>query len=221
MRESRRRRKLLRRFDRLSRLLRSEMVKRYGEQQTNALLPRVRRGFTELIPHIPDVGGRPPFTLFINSTAMFLAMYRELQKEGYALEEIGELFYSLTERFIRRIPALFKLALSRLMFSRLYIRRAQKRAQQSATFPDGFQFEFIESDGSTFDYGIDYYGCAVVTFLKRQSAMELAPYICRLDIIYSQVFGWGLTRSTTIANGFERCDFRFNRGGPTRVRTDY
>jgi len=217
----RQRRRLLKRFDRLAAILHSEMVVRYGEVQSNKLLPRMRQGFNELIPAIPDVGGRPPFTLFIHSTAVFLALYREMQKEGHSTDEVGNLIYVLTERYVRGLPGMIKLALSRLMFSRIYLNRARRRAPASGRLPEGFEFEFVEGDGASFDYGIDYHGCAVVKFLQKHNAPELAPYICRLDIIYSEELQWGLTRTTTIANGFDRCDFRFRQGGPTRVKTDY
>jgi hypothetical protein len=29
--------------------------------------------------------------------------------------------------------------------------------------------------------------------------------------------GWGLTRTVTLAEGAERCDFRFKKGGETKV----
>ena len=50
-----------------------------------------------------------------------------------------------------------------------------------------------------------------------EGAPELAPYLCLIDILYSEKFGWGLMRTTTLADGDERCDFRFKKGGETRV----
>jgi hypothetical protein len=59
--------------------------------------------------------------------------------------------------------------------------------------------------------------CAVVKFLAAQGSPELAPYICPVDILYSEALGWGLRRTTTLAEGSVRCDFRFKKGGETRV----
>jgi hypothetical protein len=42
-------------------------------------------------------------------------------------------------------------------------------------------------------------------------------YLCPADILYSQALGWGLMRTTTLAEGAARCDFRFKKGGVTRV----
>jgi hypothetical protein len=40
--------------------------------------------------------------------------------------------------------------------------------------------------------------------------------MCLADFPMSEAFGSGLVRTTTIAEGFNRCDFRFKRGGETQ-----
>ena len=37
----------------------------------------------------------------------------------------------------------------------------------------------------------------------------------------SEELGWGLRRTMTIAGGGQRCDFRFRKGQPTEVITDW
>ncbi len=44
-----------------------------------------------------------------------------------------------------------------------------------------------------------------------------APYICLSDVALSEALDWGLVRTGTLADGCERCDFRFSPGGPTRI----
>ena len=58
---------------------------------------------------------------------------------------------------------------------------------------------------------------ANVKFLRAQGAMKLAPYVCAVDKIASEMLGWGLTRTMTLAEGCEKCDFRFKKGGRTSV----
>lgn len=82
--------------------------------------------------------------------------------------------------------------------------------------PD-YVFNFVEGDGQTFDYGVYYLECASCKFLAKQGAPELAPYLCLVDILYSKALGWGLTRTMTLAEGAERFDFRFKKGGKTKV----
>ncbi len=104
-------------------------------------------------------------------------------------------------------------------FSRYYLNRLRKRAIEShqREYPDGYVYDFIEGDGKTFDYGVDYIECASCKFLARQGASELAPYLCPVDILYSEALGWGLMRTQTLAEGDSKCDFRFKKGGPTNV----
>ena len=54
--------------------------------------------------------------------------------------------------------------------------------------------------------------CSSCKLLKAQDAMELAPFVCAIDKVTSELLGWGLTRTMTLAEGFEKCDFRFKKG---------
>jgi len=56
----------------------------------------------------------------------------------------------------------------------------------------------------------------VVKFFHCQGADELVPYMCRLDYAMSKAMGMGLVRTTTLAEGGEKCDFRFKRGRETK-----
>jgi hypothetical protein len=50
-------------------------------------------------------------------------------------------------------------------------------------------------------------------FLHSQGADELAPYPCLLDYALFGALGIELRRTQTLAEGGERCDFRFKKGG--------
>jgi hypothetical protein len=41
--------------------------------------------------------------------------------------------------------------------------------------------------------------------------------MCAIDKTVSEMMGWGLSRTMTLAEGFEKCDFRFKKGGKTQV----
>lgn len=96
----------------------------------------------------------------------------------------------------------------------------KKRAasSQEREYSGGYVLTYIEGDGKDFDFGIDYIKCAACKFLDEQNAAELSPYVCAVDKVASEMLGWGLRRTTTLAEGGERCDFRFKKGGKTRVR---
>jgi len=59
----------------------------------------------------------------------------------------------------------------------------------------------------------DIWSLATHLFLRSQVVSELAPYLCLTDDALFGVLGIELTRTQRLANGGERCDFRFKWGG--------
>jgi len=206
-------------FDLVAKSARSVMREYFCDENVSELLTEARREFENLIPRLPYIGGKQPFVEFIIFTAMLLAVYRVNQSRGKTAEQTGELVYEIGRSFLKSFPAfLFRLFIP-VNFSRYYLERLRKRAKESRAreYPEGYVYNFIEGDGKTFDYGVDYLECASCKFLAKYGAPELALYLCPVDILYSKALGWGLMRTQTLAEGADKCDFRFKKGGPTKV----
>jgi hypothetical protein len=212
-------RRLLKEFDKTLDRVRGVFVSRYGEDATGGMLREARDEYKALIPQLPSIGGVQPHTQFLVSTAWFLAMYRVLKRRGEAVEEVGRLAYQASEAYLRAYPRFLGRFLGFMTFSAGYLRKLQRRAVESHArrYPGDYVFDYVPGQGETFDYGVDYTECGSVKFLLAQGAPDLAPYICPADILYSRALGWGLKRTTTLAEGAARCDFRFRKGGETQV----
>lgn len=218
-RNRRRTARLLRAFDRAVERTRDMLEARYGPALARDLIAEARHEYARLIPELPDLHGRQPFSQFVAATGWFLAFYRALAQSGRPLEEAGEFAYGLTAQYIESLPRVAIRLLHRVWFSKLFQKRVSFRARQSQERRQrgDFVYEYVEGEPDRFDFGVDYLECATWTFLKAQGAPELAPYVCALDQLYSDTFGWGLVRTTTLAEGGARCDFRFKRGGETKI----
>ena len=133
--------------------------------------------------------------------------------------EAGELVYEIGRAFLKSSLAFLTRFFGGMNFSRFYLRRMRKRAAEShlRQYPGDYVYNFVEGDSTTFDYGVDYLECASCKFMAKQGASELAPYLCPVDILYSDALGWGLMRTQTLAEGAPKCDFRLKKGGPTKV----
>jgi hypothetical protein len=214
-----RKRNLLRDFDKTVGQVRHVFDPRFADSEIDSIIAATRREYESLIPDLPDVGGRQPFTQFVIATGWFLAMYRVLIPRGVSLEGVGRLVYEATGAFLEAYPRLLRRLFGQMTFSRRYMERARRRAAESheGKYPRGYVYDFVEGDGETFDYGIDYRQCASCLFLEEHGALELAPYLCAMDVLYSEALGWGLKRTQTLAEGYDKCDFRFLKGGETRV----
>ncbi len=211
--------RLLKEFDKTVKRVRGVFVARFGDPLTDTMIAETRQEYANLIPQLPDLGGKQPFTQFIISSAWFLAMYRALQRHGFSVEEAGQLIYDMSEAFLKTYPAFLRRLFGDRRFSPRYLKGLQRRAaaSQQRQYAGDYVYEFVPGDAQTFDYGVDYTACATCAFYQAQGSPELARYVCAVDKLYSEMLGWGLTRTKTLAEGHDRCDFRFRKGGPTRV----
>ena len=211
--------RLLKDFDRSVARVKRVLISRYGEEQTDALLRESRLGYEALIPQIPYIGDKNPFLIFLLPTSRYLAVYRSLQRQGRTVEDAGQLIYEMSEAELKAMPGLLRRAIGYLWFSQWFLRHLKKRATefQERKYSGGYVLTYVQGDGQNFDYGVDYTECASCKFLSAQDALELAPYVCAVDKVASEMMGWGLSRTMTLAEGCERCDFRFKKGGKTYV----
>jgi hypothetical protein len=213
--------KLLKEFDSLCKKGIPLLEACFGKEETIDLKDEILREYEAIIPRIPYLGGMEPFTRFMISTAQYIVIYRVLKGRGLSLEEVGELIYDLTEKVVNEQPRFLLRILSGSRFSKRYIQRVRKVAEetQKRLFPENYVFRFVEGDGVEFDYGIDYTECGPCKFLEAEGVPELGPYLCVLDEISSDKFNWGLRRTMTIAEGDPVCDFRFKKNGGTRIES--
>lgn len=189
-------------------------VRRYGRQFADDVAAEARREFEALIPQLPYIGGAQNFhTWLIIAAAMFLSLYKPLKARGRPVEEMGDLVYEGVEAFFASLPRFLTRLYGRLHFTRRAKRQAQKTAVESRRrqHAGDWVFAFVEGDGDAFDWGQDFAECGVIKLFHARGADEFVPHMCRLDFVFSDAFGWGLTRTTTLAEGGEMCDFRFKR----------
>lgn len=60
-----------------------------------------------------------------------------------------------------------------------------------------------------YQFGLDYTECGVCKLCRDEGRPELAHYLCTLDFMLVEVIGIHLKRTMTLADGGEKCDFRF------------
>jgi hypothetical protein len=214
-----RKQQLLKSFDSSIARGKRVLIYRYGNEHANSLIRESRSEYESLIPQIPFIGNNNPLLIFLLPTSRYLSIYRVLLRMGLTHVDAIQIIYQMNEAELKAIPYPVRRIIGYLWFSPWLIKRFRKRAKESQErkYSGGYVFTFIEGDGQKFDYGIDYTECAGCKFLNEQNAPELAPFLCALDKVSSEMLYWGLTRTMTIAEGFEKCDFRFKKGGKTDV----
>lgn len=208
----------LRQYDGLIKRVFRMLSSQFGMEEAERLSREIRFEYGKIIPELPDIGGQAVFQLFMTGTGWALAMYRAGRREGWSIEQCGQLVFDVTREYLNSFPPVVHQLMRWVSNSRLYRNRIRELASRSLRHrvPDGYVFNYSEGD-SEFDYGVDYFECASCKFLQKQGGMEIAPYLCNADYIYSELWGWGLVRSQTLACGSKKCDFRFKTGGETNI----
>jgi hypothetical protein len=219
-RSDRRQERLLRDFDETARLARGIVVDRYGAQDAERLIRDARERYAAIIPQVSWVAGPRALALnaFLRTTAQEVAVYQAVKAHGGDAAEAWEICHEAIRARTERFPRFKRWLLERFMFSRLVKRIARRRETRGEIVRAGeFEIRFVSGDGTDFDHGVDYLRCGNLELARKLGAEEFAPYVCMSDIALSDAFGWGLTRTQTLADGCSHCDFRFKRDGSTRI----
>jgi hypothetical protein len=207
----RRKTKLLKSFDKTATLIRDYVVSRYGENLADTLSQKARQKYEQLIPHIPHVDGLPALNSFIRIAALELSVFRAMKEHDKSAGEAWELCHKALKSKTEAMPKFIRKFIGWYLFTGFVKNRAKKISGRDL---GGFTIEYVEEEG---DWGVNYRRCAIYDFLKEQDAEDFSPYVCLSDIALSDAMGWGLKRSETLADGCNKCDFRFRKGAETAI----
>ena len=189
------------------------IANRYGDDLANIILKEAREQHEALIPEIPYIGGHEnPMTRHLVRSTTSLALYKAMKARGKTAEQAGKIIYDAVVERVSHLPVSTAKALSP---EDVLAKREQARKSQERLYPGDWVWEFVEGDGVGFDYGYDFLECGTQKLYHAQEADEFLPFYCFLDFVTSKASGWGLARSMTLAEGYEKCDFRFKRGAQT------
>ena len=89
-------------------------------------------------------------------------------------------------------------------------RRRWSQETHKRTYKNDWLVDVIEKTDD-FEFGFDYHACGVCKLCQDEGCPAYAKYLCRLDFMTSEMMGIKLRRTMTLAEGFDKCDFRFSR----------
>ena len=211
--------RLLQDFDGKAKRFSNVLALHVDDQPTSAIIQESRQEFERLIREIPYIGGKANnLTQDLIDCTMLLALYQVLKRVGFRIEEIGKIVIEIEQRRVQSYPRFVLRLLGKVIHSPLGKNRLKKVSDKSQEhrYPGGWVSVYIDGDGEEFDFGIDYLECGLCKFFHQQGADEFTPYLCQFDYVQQRAMLTGFSRSMTLAEGAERCDFRWKRGAETR-----
>lgn len=147
-----------------------------------------------------------------------MAKYQALSARNHSINGVGKIIFE-TYEVMADYPKWFLSIVGHLKYGKKYEEKLKDAAaaSQLRKYPEDFVLSFIEGDGDNFDYGLDITECGICKLYSAQGAGELSRYMCLSDYVVSKAFNRGLVRYKTIAEGAEKCDFRFKKRRETFV----
>jgi hypothetical protein len=159
-----------------------------------------------------------PIDRRLDFTACLLALIQTLESKNQSYEQIKAVCLEITcdyvspknafQKWMKRLPAKF--------VGKSYARHLIKILHNKISVkgnPDGFRAEIITDRNQTYNlgYGVDILECGICKLFQKHDAAKYASILCEVDKVTSNLAGLELIRSSTIAYGAEKCDFRFRR----------
>jgi hypothetical protein len=151
---------------------------------------------------------------YMKLSVLIMTMIKLYQELGLSEYEIGEFIYRTADEYYRLSP-IRKWVQFQLFFSRPNKKQILKRQEISDQLENGingFKIRFVEGTNQN-EFGVDYLRCGICDFFKRKNMFEFVKYCCLVDYAIMKNIGIAFSRTTTLGNGGEKCDFRFAREG--------
>jgi hypothetical protein len=159
-----------------------------------------------------------PIDRRLDFSAYFLALIQTLDEGGESYQTIRALCLEIVGEYVRpknRVQVLLKRLPARLIGTRLgaallkvFAAKVARRAP-----PDGFAARVLTDKEETLGlgYGFDILECGICKLFHKHRYARYAAILCEVDEITSGLAGLQLVRTSTIALGAAKCDFRFKK----------
>lgn len=165
----------------------------------------VNREYKNIIRNAKDIGKSRLISAYCMG-AYFIALNRNTgltSEENYKIFKDG--LYA-NKLFHKALGSADKYLDKRKMRDRLaWSKESHKRRYENDWVVD------VLDKTEHFELGYDYLECGICKLCRDEGCFELAKYLCGLDFVLADIMGMKLKRTMTLANGNEKCDFRYSR----------
>lgn len=198
-------------------LSRAEFERQVPEVPVPVLIERASEEILEVMRYLPYAGGDSGrMTPFFRLGAGTIAVGRVLRDLDASADVISNLMRRVFLAKIESLPEAKRLALGRdwLSEENQAFLRSQAMMSQDQENPGDFIYRFVDSESldaeEPFTFGLDYTECGFCNMCREAGDEDLLPNICAMDKESYEIRGIKLERTTTLASGAKRCNFRFS-----------
>lgn len=195
------------------------VLKHHYPERAETLITAVERHFQAIAPDIQFVASSSnPIDKRLVFCSYFLALIKSLESAGAEFVTIRGICLELVTDYVRpknKIQAFVKRVIPGLINTWIGRKLIGSLRRKVATryHENGFRANILTDRQQTlgFGYGVDILECGICKIFTKHGAGRYASILCEVDEITSSLAGLDMVRSGTIANGAEKCDFRYRK----------
>lgn len=167
---------------------------------------KIKKTYKDIVRRASDIGNHNTLLGAYGLAAYFIAMNR-------CDDQSPEQNCDIMEKGLRN-SRVYKMTMGSAdgYFSEKHMaaRRKWSRETHQRKYKNDWLVDVLEKTDD-YEFGFDYHECGVCKLCRDEGCFEYAKYLCRLDYMTSEMMGIKLKRTMTLAEGAEKCDFRFSR----------
>lgn len=180
----------------------SSMTK--GKNITKTEMKEIKKEYKDIMVRAKDIGSDNTLLTSYSLAAWFIAMNRKdsLNAENnIAILEKGLKESKLVKMFLGDSKGYFS-------DKKMAWRRDWSKKTHEKKYENDWVVDVLEKSPD-YEFGLDYTECGVCKLCNDEGCPELAKYLCSLDYMLVELIGIKLNRTKTLAEGYDKCDFRF------------
>jgi len=179
-----------------------------SEEDSKAIMVKGKQEYRKIIERTDGIGGmkRNPMTMNLINGAMLIAVYKA-SKEKITADQMGQIYVNALSG-----NAIVRKFSKKNCFNADWQKKRNEIAleSQKREFSNDWVSEFLPGKNVN-EYGINFYECGICKLCKQENCFELASQMCKFDYIMAEAMGAELTRTKTIADGNQLCDFFYRK----------
>jgi len=184
---------------------RKELRTRWGEHVHRQFLSLVKKYANRYYGIIPDIGK----TVFANSyyfASCYFFYLPALKEMGFDKETSGKVIWIINESMLRAMPGFIR-RMAGSYYTNQFRRLgpwAMERSRTGQLHADDWRITYRCENRN--EFSIDIHECYVLKMARRLDMLDLFPYVCRMDYLFSHYFNQGFERTMTLGDGDAQCN---------------
>lgn len=173
--------------------------------------------FAQIHPHVAFAATSiNPMDKRLGFSAYFLALIQTLEGRGLGFDEIKDICLAITYDFVtpkNAVQAWFKKLPVKLLGSKIGkgLMQVFSRKISRLDNAEGFRATVAPVNNNEYILAMDIRECGICKLFAKYNAVKYATILCEVDKLTSNLAGLEMVRSSTIAYGADKCDFRWKK----------